>query len=160
MGVADATVRPATLDDVEFLSDLMWIGYQADHPGAPHRAPTSWIDGARAQTRQHVQGNPNNSITSVIEVDTDRMSRQRVGRLRVVRSPDRHVLAGIQILPDHRGHGIGTQIITQLLREARAMAVPLELTVSTHNPNAERLYTRLGFRRVGQSGTDYLMTTR
>jgi ribosomal protein S18 acetylase RimI-like enzyme len=145
----------AMLEDVEFLSQLMWLGYQADHPGAPDQAPATWIDRARAETREQVQGRPRDSTTSVIEVDAE-----RVGRLRVVRNLDRHVLAGIQILPDYRGRGIGTAIITQLLHEARAMVVPLELTVSRHNSNAERLYARLGFRRVGEDGNDYLMTTR
>jgi ribosomal protein S18 acetylase RimI-like enzyme len=153
--VTVATVRPATLEDVEFLSQLMWLGHQADHPGAPDQAPEAWIDRARAENHAQLRGCPKNSTTSVIEADTE-----RVGRLRVVRSPDRHVLAGIQILPDHRGSGIGTQIITLLLHEARSMSVPVELTVSKHNPNAERLYTRLGFRRAGQHGNDYLMTTR
>lgn len=150
-----ATVRPATLDDVEFLSQLMWLGYRNDHPDAPDQAPATWIDGARAETRQQVGGHPPDSVTSVIEVDTE-----PVGRLRVARSPTRHVLAGIQILPHHRGRGIGTKIITQLLHEARALSVPLELTVNKNNHHAERLYTRLGFRRTGEHGNDYLMDAR
>jgi ribosomal protein S18 acetylase RimI-like enzyme len=153
--VTAVTVRAAALEDVEFLGQLMWLGYQSDHPGAPDQAPPAWIEGARAETREQVHGQPLGSTTSVIEVDTE-----RAGRLRVVRNPDRHVLAGIQILHDHRGRGIGTAIITELLREARTRDVPLELTVSKHNPNAERLYTRLGFRRVGEHGNDYLMTNR
>ena len=153
--MVDAAVRPATLDDVEFLSQLMWLGYRNDHPGAPDQAPATWLDGARAETRQQVRGHPPDSLTSVIEVDTE-----RIGRLRVVRSPARHVLAGIQILPHHQGRGIGTQIITRLLHEARAMSVPLRLTVSKNNQNAERLYARLGFRRIGEHGTDHLMDAR
>ncbi len=31
------------------------------------------------------------------------------------------------------------------------------LQVSKSNPDAERLYTRLGFRRYGEEGDDYLM---
>jgi RimJ/RimL family protein N-acetyltransferase len=90
----------------------------------------------------------------VIQVGTE-----RVGRLRVVRTTERHELAGIQIVPDYQGQGIGTSVITTILQEASERAVPVELRVNKDNADAERLYARLGFRRRGEEGDDYWMTT-
>jgi RimJ/RimL family protein N-acetyltransferase len=76
-----------------------------------------------------------------------------------VRTTERHELAGIQIVPDYQGQGIGTSIITTILQEASEKAVPVELRVNKDNPDAERLYARLGFRRCGAEGDNYWMTT-
>jgi predicted GNAT family acetyltransferase len=76
-----------------------------------------------------------------------------------VRTTECHELAGIQIVPDYQGQGIGTSIIKTILQEASERAVPVELRVNKDNPDAERLYARLGFRRFGKEGDDYWMTT-
>lgn len=146
------TVRPATLADVAFLTHLMWLGHLAEHPEAPELPPDTWTELAEADTRAQVQGQVENSTTSVIELNTE-----PVGRLRVIRTAERHILAGIQLAPAHRNQGVGTTIITTLLQEARDGSVPLDLTVSKNNPNAERLYTRLGFHRTGENGNDHVM---
>ena len=99
-------------------------------------------------------GKVENSTTYII-----RVGAERAGRLRVVRTPERCHLAGIQIHPTHQARGIGTSVITSVLEEARERNVPVELEVAKDNPNAERLYVRLGFRRFGEQGNDYLMTT-
>jgi SAM-dependent methyltransferase len=82
---------------------------------------------------------------SVIELDG-----RTVGRLRVGRTPESLRLKGIQLLPAVQNRGIGTAIITQLQSEAATSGVPLDLSVERHNPNARRLYDRLGFHQVGE----------
>lgn len=147
----DPTVTPATLDDVEFLIRLLGDVY-GRHPD--EETQRGYDARTRGDVEDQVLGRVENSTTYVI-----RTGAERVGRLRVVRTPERSHLAGIQIHPAHQAHGIGTTVITSVLAEARERNVPVELEVAKDNPNAERLYVRLGFRRFGEEGNDYLMTT-
>lgn len=71
-----------------------------------------------------------------------------VGRLYVDRSPaDIHVLE-IGLLPEHRGRGLGTELLRGLIDEARDSDRRLKLSVLRSNP-ALRLYERLGFSATG-----------
>jgi len=143
-------VRPATVDDVDFLDHVLHMTHIQSEPRA---ADEPWGGGARKDALDQVQGKIQDSITYIIEVDGE-----PAGRLRVIRTAARTEIAGIQILPAQQGKGAGTAAITELLREATDRRVPVELQVNVHNPNAERLYTRLGFRRRGREGDDYWMT--
>ncbi|MEV5966156.1 GNAT family N-acetyltransferase [Kribbella sp. NPDC051952] len=96
----------------------------------------------------HIQ-NPATEL-NVIELDG-----QPVGRLRLTRTAEALELNGIQLLPDVQNRGIGTAIITQLQSEAASTGVPLELEVAKDNPNARRLYDRLGFRLAGEDDHDF-----
>lgn len=147
------TFRPATLDDVEFICDVLYLtGPAASDPVPDAEAEAGWREGAREYTTDQVHGKEPDSITYVIE-----HAGERVGRLRVVRTFERHFIGGIQILPAQQNKGIGTAVIAQLLAEARERGLPLELNVHKHNPDAERLYTRLGFHRHSEVDDDYVM---
>lgn len=148
------TVRVATLNDVELLSRTAYMTLVQRQPDLAPEDRARWIEGFREDAREQVLGRVPDSVTYVI-----RSGSVRVGRLRVVRTTDRIFLAGIQILPNHQGQGIGTTVITRLLSEAARTKVPVELKVAKDNPDAERLYTRLGFRRDGEDGDDYRMTS-
>lgn len=53
--------------------------------------------------------------------------------------------------PEHRGAGLGLQLITQSIEWARAARVHvLELGVTCGDTAATRLYTRVGFEPVGE----------
>ena len=122
-------------EDVDFLVGLLGEGHRADA-----------ID--------QVQGRIENSITYVVCADD-----QPIGRLRLVRTEQHIEIAGIQIDPKRRGQGVGTGVITRVLDEAGASGRSVELDVNKDNTNAERLYTRLGFRRLREDEHDYRMTT-
>lgn len=94
------SVRPATLDDVEFLSQTAYATYVEAAPEPPAEDAAGWLDGYRTDTREQVLGLVEDSVTYVVEADG-----QRVGRLRVVRTPERVFIAGIQIHPDHQRRG-------------------------------------------------------
>lgn len=96
-----------------------------------------WDDNAL----QHIE-NPATEL-NVIELDD-----RPVGRLRLSRTAEALQLNGIQLLPEVQNHGLGTAIITQLQSEAASTGVPLDLGVEHDNPNARRLYDRLGFRQI------------
>src|SRR3954452_21429239 len=70
-------------------------------------------------------------------------------------SPRVH-LANIWLAPEYHGRGIGTRLVTDLVREAHARGVSVTLNVFKVNP-ARRLYERLGFVVIGETATQYQM---
>ena len=62
-------------------------------------------------------------------------------------------LEQIYLGSDHRGRGIGTA----LLRDILARGLPVKLQVLKVNHDARRLYERLGFRVVHETATRYRM---
>lgn len=66
-----------------------------------------------------------------------------------------HVLGDLTIAvdPDSHGRGVGTRLFEALIAQARLMDPPIErieLFVHEGNPDARRLYERLGFRVEGR----------
>ncbi|MBL1129442.1 MAG: GNAT family N-acetyltransferase [Chloroflexi bacterium] len=66
-------------------------------------------------------------------------------------------LMDITLLPVYRRQGIGSQIIGDLLRESEQTNCPVTLHVEMINPDAYRLYERLGFTAVNQRGIHIFM---
>ena len=71
------------------------------------------------------------------------------GRLIVDRSGAALLIVDIAILPEHRNFGIGKSLIADLQDEARKSKKSLRLHVENFN-RAQRLYERLGFRKVAE----------
>ena len=80
-----------------------------------------------------------------------------VGRLLVVRGDEEFRLADIALLPDYRRAGIGTALVKELIEEAGRLGKPLRLQVEKSNPQALRLYERLGFATTGENDTHIQM---
>jgi ribosomal protein S18 acetylase RimI-like enzyme len=139
-------VRPATEHDVAFLIDVVVVVTRAQGRLPDDFDETAFREGFSAWTHEQVRGEVEGSETSVIEIEGE-----RAGRLRVVRAPGHLELAGIQLLPAHQGHGIGTHLVEQLLVEARNADVPVRISVEKDNPRAQALYERLGFAAVGET---------
>ena len=81
-----------------------------------------------------------------------------IGRMLVDRNAEEIHLVDISLLQDHRGLGIGTQLLQELINESVAANAPLTLFVEDGNP-AKRLYARLGFAEVGYQ-PPYVSMTR
>jgi ribosomal protein S18 acetylase RimI-like enzyme len=81
------------------------------------------------------------------------------GRMYVHRRADPINLIDIALLPEHRGQGVGTALVTELLAEARSAGRRVTLHVEPFNP-ALRLYQRLGFRVMEEQGVYWLMEWR
>lgn len=72
-----------------------------------------------------------------------------VGRMIVSRGKDSFTLVDITLVSEHRGEGIGTALVRELLQRGSAESVPVRLQVRKGNP-AARLYQRLGFVKTGE----------
>jgi ribosomal protein S18 acetylase RimI-like enzyme len=139
-------IRPATEDDIGFLADVVIEATRAQGRLPDDFDERQWRKGFGDWTVEQVRGERLNSTTSVIEVDNE-----RVGRLRISHSADYIELSGIQLLPDAQRRGIGTAIIEDLKAQAAAVGIPVELGVEKDNPDARKLYERLGFVQVGEA---------
>ena len=51
----------------------------------------------------------------------------------------------------HRGQGIATKLLRATIEKGQRMNLPTGLLVDTGNPQAERLYKRIGFTFVGEN---------
>ena len=79
-----------------------------------------------------------------------------VGRLYIERWPSQHCIIDIAFLPEHRGKGLGTALLHDLLDEAAAVGKAVSIHVEKFNP-AMRLYRRLGFETIEDKGVYDLM---
>jgi ribosomal protein S18 acetylase RimI-like enzyme len=87
----------------------------------------------------------------VIEVDGT-----PAGRLYVHRREREIRLMDIALLPEFRGSGLGTALLSGLFAEAAAAGKTVTIHVEMYNP-ALRLYERLGFKKIGEHGVYHLM---
>lgn len=79
-----------------------------------------------------------------------------VGMVKLVKETHDWNLIQIQILPAFQRQGFATQLISNILRDARRSSARLRLSVLKINP-ARTLYERLGFHIVGETDHSYEM---
>jgi ribosomal protein S18 acetylase RimI-like enzyme len=80
------------------------------------------------------------------------------GRLYVHRGPSEIRIVDIALMPEHRGNGVGTRLLEDLLAEGDAGGKSVTIHVERMNP-ALRLYERLGFSVAEDKGV-YLFLER
>ena len=62
--------------------------------------------------------------------------------------------SNLAVYPEHQGHGVGTDLLTEAEAEARELGCGRAvLDVEEENENARRLYERLGYSAYGQPKT-------
>ena len=105
------------------------------------------FDAQHAHYQEHFRG---------ASFDVVLVAGQPAGRLYVGRWPREIRIVDISFLPEHRGRGLGTEILQGLFAEGRAAGRPVSFHVERFNP-ALRLYERLGFRMVEDKGIYLLM---
>jgi ribosomal protein S18 acetylase RimI-like enzyme len=79
-----------------------------------------------------------------------------IGRFYVERSGRDIVLLDIALLPEFRGKDLGSQVMGELLAEAKSTGKVVRIHVERNNP-ALRLYQRMKFRLVEDKGIHFLM---
>ena len=76
-----------------------------------------------------------------------------IGILIVEEELDTFQVDNIQILPEYQNRGIGSFLLIQIIKKARKIGKSVTLQVLKTNPDAKKLYERLGFEEVG--GTEF-----
>ena len=142
------TRRPIQPEDADFLLRL-YAGTRAEE-----LAVLAWPDAQKAaflhqqfhaqHTYYHAQY-PNAAFHLLLR------GQVPIGRLYVDRRPDEICILDIALLPEHRGQGLGTALLQELIFESEATRLTLRLHVENYNP-ACRLYDRLGFVQVSDNG--------
>ena len=77
----------------------------------------------------------------------------------VDRTADEILVIDISLLPEFRNQGIGSALLQGVLGEAAEANRAVRLSVMNGNP-AQRLYQRLGFVQIGESGVCYSLEWR
>jgi ribosomal protein S18 acetylase RimI-like enzyme len=148
-------LRPAEPDDAELLlriyastreEELAVVPWDASVKEAFLRMQST------AQDAHYRATYPNASFDLIVSGD------DVLGRLYVNRGESAWRVIDIALLPEHRGSGIGTRLLTEILAEAGAAGKPVQIHVERFNP-ARHLYERLGFRQIDDLGV-YLLLER
>lgn len=133
-------------DDIPFLMGLYASTRETELAGIPwstEQKAAFLVSQFQAQRHHYRTFFPGTSF-DVIECDGT-----PVGRLYVdVRVTHIHVI-DIALMPEARGRGTGTTLMTALQDYARELAMGLDLFVEKYNP-ALRLYRRLGFIDIAE----------
>ncbi|MCP4701445.1 MAG: GNAT family N-acetyltransferase [Gammaproteobacteria bacterium] len=83
--------------------------------------------------------------------------QEPVGRLYLDRQTHEEIrLIDIALLPEHCNNGIGTSLLTGIMADAEKLGKPIRIYVEQYN-RALRLYNRLGFTKMGESGIYFMM---
>ena len=147
------SLRPITPEDDSFLAGL----YASTR--AEELAVTGWSDEEKAvfcrrqfdaQSAHYRENYPGASL-QIIE-----RAGKPIGRLYLAHWKREIRIMDIALMPEHRGAGIGAQLLRELQDEARAAGKSLSIHVERFNP-ALRLYERLGFRQIEDKGVYLLM---
>jgi len=149
------TLRPQTEDDVPFLCrlyvSLRWEEVQAV-PQWDDAMRLAFLEDQYSKQHHHYTTHYTRSDFMIVEQDGE-----PVGRLLLDRGhPSDLRVVDIAFLPQARGKGFGGAFLTAVQEEARAEGKKVSIHVEQENP-AKRLYARLGFRDISQTGPYWLM---
>jgi len=143
---ATVALRPETPEDRPFLLEL-YLSTRDDEAGFrdldPAERTALLIQQFSWQHEQYLAIDPHGWFTIVTVGD------RPAGRLYLARRPDAFRVIDLSLLPEYRGHGIGTQLLKSVQAEATRTQLPIRLRVVVNNP-ARSFYARLGFRPTGE----------
>ena len=80
----------------------------------------------------------------------------RIGRLYVLDGSDEIRVIDIALLDEHRGKGVGTKLMMEILNRARQKNLPVRLRVEPDNP-ALQWYLKLGFNKIADEQVNWHM---
>ncbi|MCT2407756.1 GNAT family N-acetyltransferase [Chryseobacterium antibioticum] len=84
------------------------------------------------------------------------LNNEPAGLLKINKADDKTEVLQLQIDPTQQGKGLGKMILKDILEEASKEGKTVELSVLKTN-KAQHLYTRLGFKTVGEDEHSYFM---
>jgi ribosomal protein S18 acetylase RimI-like enzyme len=150
------TRRPVAEDDLPFLERLYASTREQELELVPWdvEAKRAFVHSQfSAQTAYYAEQFPDASFEAIL------VDGLAAGRLYVDRREHEIRIVDISLLPEHRGRGIGTRLLEELMAEARERGLALRIHVERNN-RAQTLYRRLGFREIGGAEVYLLMEWR
>ena len=144
-------LQAATPQDDSFLADLFYDARAPEFASLPAAVSGPLLEMQQlAQIRAYAEKFPA-AVNQIVWIEGE-----RAGRLLVSSTAAEIHLVDVALLGRFRGQGVGTQLVAELCRKARAANLPLRLSVQGGNP-AYRLYQRLGFVATGSDGVYFAM---
>lgn len=137
-------LRPVCDEDVDFLRDLYACTRDEELTRAgldPAQCKAFTDMQFAAQSADYRRRYPNGNHDIIL------LGEKPIGRLYVGRSDAEIRILDVTILPDHRGAGLGSYLLGQLLDEARESSRRIQIYLDNDSP-AVRLFERLGFVRI------------
>jgi ribosomal protein S18 acetylase RimI-like enzyme len=151
---SDVALRPPLPEDEQFLYEL----YASTRVDELARVP--WSEEQRAaflKLQLRARDQSYRMYYPGIDDQVILFKERPVGRLIVVRADEEIRLVDIALLPAHRRAKIGTALIKGLMVEASNLNKSIRLQVEKSNPQAKKLYERLGFTTLGENSTHFQM---
>lgn len=136
-------LRPATAEDRELLWRIQWLAL------GPYVAADFGSD--RAEQRRFFEEHFRIEAHQIV-----RVAGEDAGYLLYEPREDHVYLANMALLPGFQRRGVGSALVRFVIAEAEAQGLPVRLQVLRSNP-ARNFYERLGFERVGETDTHWLM---
>jgi len=136
--MTDATIRPATADDLEALLRIQRAASTTafQHIFPPDKYPFP-DDAVREEWREGLETD---------EIHVAEQDKEPVGVVRI----GREYLAQLYVLPEHQGTGIGSVLHDLALERLRAHGhAEAKLWTLEHNSDARRFYERRGWALTG-----------
>ena len=149
-------LRPFSADDQEFLFQL--YASTRLHEIAPFGWPPAQQE-AFLRMQFNAQKGWYDQAYSKADHQIILLDGQLAGRIMVMPEPGGAHLVDIALLPEHRGRGIGAQLLGELIRKTTEGGGIVRLQVLRTNP-AIHLYERLGFVKTGEDAMYYQMECR
>ncbi|BFI95149.1 MAG: GNAT family N-acetyltransferase [Rhodanobacter sp.] len=152
---AGYALRWATGNDGVFLRELYaWLRAEELAPVAwPESAKAAFLDSQFGLQHRHFVQHFADAEFLILEC-----KGEPVGRLYVSREKEDWLVIDIGLMPAHRGKGVGSALLMQLLATAAQQgARSVALHVELRNVRAHALYRRLGFRDESREGFHQLM---
>jgi GNAT superfamily N-acetyltransferase len=149
----DVRLRPYRPADLAFLQTL----YATTRAGEMAFAP--WPEEQKAAfLRQQLNARETHYAAEYAGARNDvvLVDGRAVGRLMVDRSAAEVWVIDIALLPEHRGRGVGSRLLGQVMDESTSAGLPVRLHTDPGGA-ARRLYLRLGFVSVHVEGFHELM---
>lgn len=146
------SLRDTTPEDRDFLRDV-YASTRADEMAMlpwPPEQKAAFIDfQSKAQEDYYHERFPHAQYSVIMQNDIP------VGRIYILRESNEIRMMDITLLPEHRGQGIGTPLIREVMEEGKRSRKAVQIYVENFNPS-RALFERLGFSVVKEEGFNLL----
>lgn len=146
-------LRPAVAEDESFLRQVYASTRASELEQVPWSAEQKAAFCDMQFTAQDTHYRANYTAAQFLVIEREGVP---AGRLYVERQEAEIHIIDIAFIPEHRGAGLGTFLLRELMEEAAAGGKKVTIYVEKFNP-ALRLYHRLGYQHVEEVGVYFLM---